>query len=179
MNKLAGEVRDDLVLMGFIGKPHGVRGDVKVVPETDDPARFEEFDHVFLALDGARRLFDVERVRLQASARGVIPVLSLKGVVGRDEAEALRGAGVYVEEDELELEEDEFFLHDLIGLKAVDEEGQVIGRVTDVLSLPAGPVLVVTRDGAGDALIPAVGEFLVDITADAVVIRVIEGLLDD
>ncbi len=175
---MAGEVRSDLVLMGFIGKPHGIRGDVKVVPETDDPARFEDFDHVYLEFEGDYRLFEVQQVRIQTSAKGLTPVLTLEGVDGRDEADALRGAGVFVEEDELELDEDEFFLHDLIGLRAVDEDGSSIGEVEDVISLPAGPVLVVARSEGEDILIPAVGEFIVEITDEEVVIRVIEGLLD-
>lgn len=175
---MAGEVRDDLVLMGFIGRPHGVRGDVKVVPETDDPARFEDFDQVFLEIGGEKRSFDVQSVRLQASARGLIPVLTLKGVDDRSEADALRGAAVFVAEDDLPLGDDEFFLHDLIGLKAVDEEQTVLGEIADVLSLPAGPVLAIRRQEGADVLVPAVGEFIVELTDEVVVIRVIEGLFD-
>lgn len=175
---MAGEVRDDLVLMGFIGKPHGVRGDVKVVPETDDPTRFEDFDEVFLEIQGEKRPFEVQSVRLQSSARGLIPVLTLKGVDGRDQADALRGAAIFAAEEDLPLEDDEFFLHDLVSLRVVDEDRNDLGEVADVLSLPAGPVLVIRRPEGGDALVPAVGEFIVELTDEFVVIRVIEGLLD-
>ncbi len=175
---MAGDVRDDLVLVGFVGKPHGVYGDVKVVPETDDPHRFEDFKHVHLEIDGRAQRFSVTRVRMQSSKRGLIPVLSLDGVGDREHADALRRIGIYVEEDELELEEDEFFLHDLIGLQTEDESGTVIGTVQDVMSLPAGPVLVVSRPNEKDALIPAVPEFVAEITESTIVIKVIEGLFD-
>lgn len=175
---MAGKARDDLVLMGFVGKPHGVRGDVKIVPETDDPARFKDFNKVVLEIDGAHRACDVLNVRLQTSSRGIIPVLTLEGIDDREQANSIRGSGIYVEEDRLDLEEDEFFLHDLVGLRAQDEDGVSIGLVDEVLVLPAGPVLVIARNQADDVLIPAIGEFIADITEDAVVIKVIEGLLD-
>lgn len=175
---MASALRDDLVLMGFVGKPHGVRGDVKIVPETDDPLRFEELDRIFLERGGGIDEVQVEAVRLQSSARGVIPVLTLQGVDGREQADALRGSRVFAAEDDLPLSEDEFFLNDLVGLHAVSEDGDDVGRIADVLSLPAGPVLVIAREGRPDAMVPAVPEFIVDISEDQVTLRIIEGLLD-
>lgn len=175
---MASALRDDLVLMGFVGKPHGVRGDVKVVPETDDPSRFESLSRIFLDRGGSIDEVHVEAVRLQSSARGVTPVLTLEGVQGREGADALRGLRVFAAEEDLPLEEDEFFLADLVGLRVASEEGDDLGRVTDVVSLPAGPVLVIARESLPDAMVPAVPEFVVDISDEKLVIRVIEGLLD-
>lgn len=173
---------DSLVLMGRIWRPHGVRGEVKVVPDTDDPDRFADLRTVYTGTSrntAGRK--GIESVRFQRTKRGVVVVLKLHGVDSREEADALRKHSVFAAEDELPpLAEDEYFLHDLVGLTAESEDGTVIGIVDDVLELPAQEMLVIRREGAAAAMVPAVPEFVLDIDLDAerIVIRPIEGLLE-
>ena len=179
----AGAVeKGSLLLMGRIFRAHGVRGEVKVWPETDDPGRFRELSTVFLGADPEHaRPQAVESVRFQQTRRGTMVVLKLKGVETREAAEALRKTDVFARREDLPpLAEGEFFFDDLIGLAVVDEAGAALGRVRDVLEMPAHEILLVEREGGAEAMVPAVAPFLVDVDFDAgcVVIRPIEGLLD-
>lgn len=173
---------ESLFLVGRIWRAHGVRGEVKVIPETDDPERFEDLRVVFTGKTANtvdRR--EVESVRLQPTKRGILVVLKLRNVDSRDEAEMLRKLSVYAHGEDLPpLDEDEFFLHDLIGLQVVAEDGEEVGVVENVLELPAHEVLVVSRPGASSSMIPVVPEFVVeiDLEAEQITIRPIEGLIE-
>ena len=178
----AGIDIESLLLIGRIWRPHGVCGEVKVVPDTDDPDRFADLSTVYTGTSwntAGRK--NVESVRFQPTKKGVVVVLKLKGVDSREDADALRRHFVFAAEDELPpLAEDEYFLHDLVGLTAEAEDGTVIGIVDDVLELPAQEMLVIRREHAAAAMVPAVPEFVLDIDLDAekIVIRPIEGLLE-
>ena len=173
---------DSLLLVGTVGRPHGVLGEVKVVPETDDPERLRALERVFVG-DAPERAEEraVESLRFQPTRRGLTALVRLAGISGRDAADLLRGLHVYAAEDDLPpLDEGEVFLHDLIGLAVVTDEGEAVGTVTDVLTGGAQPLLVVKRDGKPDALVPDVDEIVTDVDLDAerITIRPPEGLLD-
>ncbi len=185
---MPGIAPDTLLLMGRCGRAHGVRGEVKVFPETDDPDRFAALARVFVgpsAEEAEERA--VERVRFQPQKGRTVVLLHLGGVPGRDEAEALRGLGVYAHEDDLPpLDEDEVYLHDLVGLDVVllAEDGESVtdpvGTVRDVLE--GGPQLlfVVAREGRPDVLVPDVPEIVLDVDLDegCVVLDPPEGLFE-
>lgn len=173
---------ESLLLVGRVWRPHGVTGDVKIVPETDDPSRFEDLDEVFIGLkaeDAASRR--VESIRFQPTKRGLIVIMRLKGIEAREDAEALRGNRVFAREIDLPpLEEDEFYIHELVGLSVVTSGGEHVGTVDDVLSAPAQQVLVISRQGRNSAMVPIVAEFVDEIDFDGgrIVVRPIEGMLD-
>lgn len=179
---------DRLLLMGRCGRAHGIQGDVKVFPETDDPSRFEALGRVFVGTSAKKaQPWTVKRVRYQPQKGRVIVLLLLDGVPGRDEAEALGGLMVYAHEDDLPpLDEGEVFLHDLIGLDVVllDPDGErvsePIGTVRDVLDGGAQPLFVIDRDGQPDVLVPDVPEIVIDVDLDqgCLIIDPPEGLLD-
>ena len=182
MDTVRNTRHDTLLLVGYIGKTHGVRGEVKVKPETDDPHRLLDLDTLFVGkTPESAKAHRVEALRLQPSKRGLTVVLKLEDIADRETADTLRSLHVYAREDDLPpLGEDEFFLDDLIGLEVVTEESEAVGKVKEILELPAQPVCVVARAGEADVLIPAVPEFIVDIDFDAgrLVVRPIEGLLE-
>jgi 16S rRNA processing protein RimM len=173
---------DTLVRIGHIFRPHGVRGELKVEPETDDPTLFERLDTVYVGSFPDRTVpHAIESARYQESKRGLTIILKLEDVDGRDAAELLKKKFTFVPEDELpELEEGEFFIHDLIGLNVVAEDGSAIGTVANVMQMPAHDVYVVRRDGKPEAMIPAVEDFIIEIDLDGgrVVVRPIDGLLE-
>lgn len=172
----------NLLLVGSIGKTHGLKGEVKVIPETDDPSRFEDLDTVFVGPDAEQaRPHPVASVRYQQSKRGTTVLLKLEDIDTVEAAEALRNRLVFAREEDLPpLDDDEFFLHDLLDLKVVTEDGDAIGTVKDILELRGHEVIVVDRPGQSDALIPAVPEFIVDIDFDeqTLIVQLIDGLLD-
>ena len=127
------------LLVGTIVKPQGVRGEVKLHPETDDPERFLSLKEAYL-----RRGDEYEPVTiLSARVSGGEAYLTLPGVTDRDEAEKLRNLGVYVDRAHArQLSDNEVFIADLLGVKATDSEGREIGTVTDVLQNRGTDVLV-------------------------------------
>jgi 16S rRNA processing protein RimM len=175
---MADNESNDLILVGVIGRAHGVKGEVKVVPETDDPRRFAGFKGAIAKDRSGLRELAFTSVRIQTTGKGLTPIVQIEGVSSREEAEALRGLGLFVPPSALPLKEDEYFLHDLIGLDVVDEKGHVLGRVEDVLDLPAASTLLVSRGEGGDVLIPLVEEFVAEIGADRISVRLVEGLID-
>ncbi len=173
-----------LVQVGTIVRAHGVQGEVKVRPDTDDPSRLTGLAAVFVGESGPTA---TERVvtscRVQPSRHGQTILLGLADVTGREGADALRGAIVYAREVDLPpLADDEFFLDELVGLRvvaAVDGTLDTLGTVKEVLELPAHPMLVVEVDGR-DILIPAVSPFVegVDTAAGLIRVDLPDGLID-
>lgn len=166
--------------IGVITRPHGLRGEVKVRPETDDPGRFEELDAVYVGRsEEDARLFRIRNVRFQPLKSGTAVVLALEGVEDREAVDALGGMTVWADEDALPpLGDDEVYVSDLVGLRVSDDAGTPVGMVRDVLDLPAQPVLVVERSGGGEVLIPFVHALIASVDEEQIVVRPLEGLLD-
>jgi 16S rRNA processing protein RimM len=165
----------DLVVVGRIGKPMGVKGEVTVEVRTDDP------DDRFA--DGAVLTTETGTITVESSRyQGKYLVVAFEGVHDRNAAEALRDTLVHVDRSELpELEgEDEFYDTQLIGLAAVLVDGTELGTVDDVLHLPGGDVLSVRREAATEVLVPFVKAIVptVDLAAGRVVVDPPDGLLD-
>ena len=168
-----GETVD--VLVGTIGRAHGLRGEVSVHVHTDEPER---------RFTPGASLRVGDRPRTVASARwhsGTL-LLGLEGVTDRTAAEALRGRELWadVPADEAPADEGEYWDRQLVGLEVLDAAGAVAGTIGEVLHLPAHDVLVVRTSG-GDRLIPFVSEVVpvVDLEAGHVRVADIGGLLSD
>jgi 16S rRNA processing protein RimM len=164
------------VAVGRVVGAHGLRGEVKTVPLNDRPERILEIRSVFLSGEaeilGER--FDVEHARRADK----LVLLKFRGVDDRNRAETLKGYWLNDPNGEVKpLAENEYYIFDLKGLLAETAEGRAIGRVVDVLKLPAQDALVVDRNGE-EILIPMVKELVkrVDVPAGKVVIDFIEGL---
>ncbi|NNF57138.1 MAG: 16S rRNA processing protein RimM [Rhodothermaceae bacterium] len=181
-------VTDSLLLMGRCGRTHGVRGEVKVFPETDDPDRFLALDRVFVGETPASATErSIARVRLQPQKGRTLVLLHLKGLTTPEEAGSLRNLSVFAHEDDLPpLEEGEVYLHDLIGLAVVEVDdndepaSEAVGTVRDVFDGGAQRLLVVARDGQPDVLVPDVPQIVlaVDLGAARILVRLPDGLLD-
>lgn len=178
--------RDNLLLVGVCGPPHGVKGEVKVIPETDDPARLLGLERVWVGASAAEAVeFTVEATRFQQAKRGLVVLLRLAEVPHREAAEILRKRRVYAHAEDLPaLEEGGTYLHDLPGLAVLveDEEGATerVGVVADVMEGVAQDLLVIRREGFPDALVPDVPEIVIDVDLEGgtLTLRPPEGLLD-
>lgn len=165
--------------MGRIAKPHGLAGDIKVAPDTDDPYRFTELRtvHVGKSADSVL-LFDIVSARIQPSKFGSTVLLKLDGVDSRDQAEKLYGQLVFANQDDLPpLEDDEFYYSDVIGHAVVSDDGKHLGQVADIVEAPGQDKLVVQRPDGSRFMIPMVPEFLSDVTDDTVIIHMLDGLV--
>lgn len=162
------------LVIGQISKPHGVRGDVRVVLHTDTPERFSWLDEIYVG-EKDPRLVPVEYAKFHKNW----VILKLEGYDDRNAVESLRGQLLQVKEDQaIPLEEDEYFLFQLIGLAMFDEEGDHLGELVQVIETGANNVFVV-RGPHGEILIPDIAEVVRDIDFDRgqVTVRLLPGLL--
>ncbi|HEX8298062.1 MAG TPA: ribosome maturation factor RimM [Rubricoccaceae bacterium] len=178
---------DRLLLMGRLGRPHGIRGDIKLTPETDDPTRFESLRRLYLGRTPANATErSVTNVRFQYPKGRIVVLVKLDGVDTPEAAEALRNANVYADEEDLPaLAEGEAFLHDLVGLAVwtVDEADEPTERIGTVYDLFDGAQLLfgIARENQPNVFLPDVEEFVVavDLAGRRLLVRPPEGLFDD
>lgn len=154
----------DLLQVGVITSTHGVRGEVKVFPTTDDPARFKKLKQVIL--DDGKQQIDLEIASVKFFKNMVI--LKFKGIDNINDVEKYRRATLLVtRENAVPLAEKEYFIADLIGLSAVSDEGEELGTITDVLQTGANDVYVVTTPQKEEILVPAIRECILAVDLDA------------
>jgi 16S rRNA processing protein RimM len=160
----------DLVLVGRVVKPQGRHGEVAVTPLSDRPDRFPTLRRAFVpAPGGAAREVRVLGCRAHKGRF----VLEIEGVSTIDEAEKLRGAELRIAEEELAvLPAGSFYHHELVGLRAVDEQGVDVGAVDDVMETGAEVRVLVVRGPGGETLLPFAEGFvkLVDLAGGRIVV---------
>lgn len=161
------------VVVGRIGRPHGLRGDVTIAVATDDPdARFAPGE----VLDSDRGPLTVVTRRRS----GALLLLRFAGVDDRDAAEALRGTTLRVAAEALpEVDDpDEFYDHQLVGLAVRHTDGRALGEVIDVWHPPAAPVLLVRRPDGSEEAVPFVRALVptVDVPAGFLVVAPPDGM---
>jgi len=164
---------------GKVAKPHGLNGEVKLVPFSGDSENIEKIGRVFLKSEGGdgNRL---EELHIVARRRhGNAAIVKFEGVRTKEQAERLRGCSLFVYEDELpETGEDEYYWFQLIGLRVCDEDGRFLGEVKNVLGGASQSLLVVADEGK-EFYVPMVDAFIVEINLkeSKVVVSPIEGLI--
>jgi 16S rRNA processing protein RimM len=168
-------VWDDLVLVGTIARPHGLRGQVFVNPVTDFPEeRFTVGASFFTQSAGEVSVLRIESVRFQSGR----PVIGFVDCGTIEQAETLAGRELRIREDALQpLSEGAYYHHQLVGCGVVTQDGAVLGTVARVEG--AGGSLLVVKGSAGEVLIPLAEDIAkVDIAARRITVAPIEGLLD-
>ncbi len=167
--------KEELLKVGVITTTHGVRGEVKVFPTTDDPKRFKKLKKVILfTKDYSEK--KVESVKFFKQ----FVILKLEGVDTLDDALLLKNGELLVERaDAVECEEDEYFIADLYGIVVFDEQDNRLGIITEVYQTGANDVYEITREGESTFLIPAIKECVlsVDIKARRMQIHLMDGLI--
>lgn len=161
------------ILIGKIVNVVGLKGELKVYCYTDRKERFEELEQIWLE----DRTYSIQRVRYQ----GNVAILKLRGIDDRNQAEAQKNKGVYIEEADLErLPEGTYYVRDLIGTAVSDETGKPLGSLSDVIQNSAQDLYEVKTGEGKKILIPAVKEFILDIDMErkSMKVKLPEGLLD-
>lgn len=159
---------------GKIVTTHGIRGEVKVMPYTDTPELLCEFDRLFIG----KNRDEINVIRARVFKNTVI--MKLEGIDTPEDAEKLRNKLLYMHRDDLELDDDTYFIQDLIGLEVSDaDSGKVYGKITDVMQTGANDVYVIKGDDR-EYLVPAIADVVVstDIDVGTMTIRPLEGLFD-
>lgn len=167
---------EQMLRVGVITSTHGVRGEVKVFPTTDDAKRFKTLKKVIL--DGREPLeLSIEQVKFFKN----MVILKFKGYDNINDVETWRQRDLLITRDQaVELKEDEYFITDLIGLTVVSEDEAVLGRVKDVLETGANDVYVVELANGKELLLPAIKDCIlnVDLEGGRMKVHVLDGLMD-
>ena len=169
-------MQTEYLQIGEIVKPQGIRGEVKLKAMTSDLTRYARLEYVFLL----RRGEYVKTKVLKGRTYDGFAFLKLEGVDDRNEAELMRGVKVFVDrEHAIELDEDENFVCDLIGLTAVDTQGNTIGTLRDVLTPNAVCDVYAFDTPRGDMMIPALRRVVKEVDLDAGSITLDENVLPE
>ncbi|EJW92652.1 16S rRNA processing protein RimM, partial [gut metagenome] len=128
---------EDLLKVGVITTTHGVRGEVKVYPTTDEPERFLELEYVLLDTGREKLHLDIQKVKFFKN----LVILKFKGVDNINDIEKYKGCDLWIPRKEgAELGEDEYYIADLLGLSVVLEDGSLFGTLKDVMETGANDV---------------------------------------
>ncbi|MDD6482908.1 MAG: ribosome maturation factor RimM [Lachnospiraceae bacterium] len=168
---------EDLLQVGVVTTTHGVRGEVKVFPTTDDPARFKKLKNVILDDGKTQRDMEISGVKFFKN----MVILKFKDLDDMNEAQKLRQAKLFVTRDNaVELQENEYFIADLIGMQVVSDEGEELGEISDVLQTGANDVYVIQKEKQADILVPAIKDCIinVDLEQNIMTVHLLPGLRD-
>ena len=166
---------EQFLQVGVISSTHGIRGEVKVFPTTDDPMRFKKLKKVFLDTGRERLELEVQSVRFFKQ----FAIVKFKGIDNINDIEKYKGKGIFVpREDAVPLDEDEYYIADLIGMEVFTEDGH-FGVVKDVMETGANEVYIIESDEHGEVLIPAVRQCVLDVNVEEkkMKIRLMDGLI--
>lgn len=168
---------ENLLRVGVISSTHGIKGEVKVFPTTDDANRFKKLKEVILDTGKEQLTLHVESVKFFKQ----FVILKFKEYNNINDIEIYKGKDLLVtRENAVPLNEGEYFITDMIGLNVVTDEGEDFGTLTDVLQTGANDVYVVKMKNGKEALLPAIDQCVLDVNLETSTIKVhiMEGLLD-
>ena len=161
------------IKIGQVVNVVGLKGELKVYHYSDYKERFEELSKVYLD----RAEFKIAGVRYMKE----MVILKLEGISDRTKAETFKGKDVLIDKDDKrELPEDTYYIYDLIGLSVVDENGAVLGSVSDVIQNSTQDLYEIEKEDKSRFLIPAVEAFIlnIDMESRTMTVRLIDGLME-
>lgn len=168
---------ENILQVGVITSTHGIRGEVKVFPTTDDMKRFKRLKEVLLDTGKEQMTLEIEGVKFFKQ----FAILKFKGIDNINDVEKYKGKSLFVtRENAVKLRKDEYFIADLIGLKVYDEEESEIGELKDVIETGANDVYVITMADGRELLLPAIKQCIlsVDVAEGMMKVHILDGLLD-
>lgn len=167
---------EEVLQVGVITTTHGVKGEVKVFPTTDDANRFKKLKEVILDTGREKITLEIEGVKFFKQ----MVILKFKGIDTLDDAAKYRQAGLYVTRNNaVKLGRDEYFIADLIGAEVYDESDQLIGVLEDVMTTGANDVYVIRMTDGRELLLPAIKQCVLDVDVQGrrIKVHVLEGLV--
>ncbi|MBQ9200424.1 MAG: 16S rRNA processing protein RimM [Lachnospiraceae bacterium] len=168
---------EDIFRIGVITSTHGLKGEVKVFPTTDDVGRFKKLKKCFIRTKDK----DIEVEKNSCKFFKNMVILSFKEFNNINDIEKYKGCDLYVtRENAVPLNEDEFYISDIIGADVYEENGNLLGQLSDVLKTGANDVFVVKLPDKKEVLIPVIKEFVpdMDIEAGKIKVKLMKGMLD-
>ncbi len=167
---------EELLQVGVITQTHGVHGEVRVFPTTDDPKRFTKLAQVILDNGREQKTLEIETVRFFKQ----YVLVKFRGYDTPEAMEPYKGARLLVKrQDAVPLQEDEYFIADLLGLTVVTDTGEELGTISDVIPTGANDVYAVDTRQYGEVLVPAIRDCILDVDLEAgrMKIHLLDGLI--
>lgn len=168
---------EDLLQVGAITSTHGVRGEVKVFPTTDDVKRFSKLKEVEMETPTGTTTLHIKGVKYFKQ----FAILKFEEYDSLNDVESIKGRKLFVtRKNAVKLQKDEYFIADLIGMKVIDPDMQVEGELTDVMQTGANDVYDITLSDGRSFLLPVIADCIkkVDMKEGVITIHILEGLLD-
>ena len=168
---------EQFLKVGIITSTHGIRGEVKVFPTTDDPRRFKKMKTVYLQQREERLELEVEQVKFFKQQ----VILKFKGIDNINDVEQYRQCELFVSRDQaVPLGENEYYIADLLGMEVFTEEGERLGILSDVMETGANDVYCVETEKYGEVLIPAIRQCIikVEVRAGRMTVHLLPGLIE-
>ncbi|MBO4496803.1 MAG: 16S rRNA processing protein RimM [Lachnospiraceae bacterium] len=167
---------EDRLRVGVITSPHGIHGEVKIFPTTDDPQRFKKLKKVIVDTHKEQKEMEIGGIKFFKN----LVIATLSGIEDRTQAEKYRSADILIErEDALPLGEDEYYICDILGFTVTNDDGTVLGTLEDVLTSCANDVYVVKRENGKEILIPSTKECVLstDLNSKNIVVHLLKGMI--
>lgn len=168
--------RTNHIVIGKMVSHHGIRGEIKIYPFTDDVTKFLHFRHLFVSVGSNEKKLEIENCRIHKN----MPLIKFSGVDTIEQGLYLIGLEVAAEREVLDDGEGGHFIVDLVGLKAIGEDGEDYGVILDVIQNTAQDLYEIKHPGGKKFFVPVVDEFVKEINIDEGYVRLslIEGLLE-
>ncbi|WP_099468179.1 ribosome maturation factor RimM [Konateibacter massiliensis] len=169
---------ENLLQVGVITQTHGIKGEVKVFPTTDDVNRFKKLKNVLLDTGKENIELEIEGVKFFKQ----YVILKFKGIDNINDVEKYKGKNLLVtRENAVKLKKNEYFIADMIGMKVVTDEERDFGTLKEVLVTGANDVYVVTTTEGKEVLLPAIKQCILDVDIENQIMKVhiMKGLLDE
>lgn len=166
---------EQFLQVGVISSTHGIRGEVKVFPTTDEPARFKKLKKVLLDTGKERLELEIQSVKFFKQ----FVIVKFRGIDNINDIEKYKGKSLMVpREDAVQLEEDEYYIADLIGMEVYTDGGR-LGTLKDVMETGANEVYIIDSDEHGEVLVPAIHDCILDVDVEkqTMKIRLMDGLI--
>lgn len=167
----------DYFNIGKIVNTHGVRGAVKIIPLTDDPKRFELLEYVYVDNKKKIEKYTINNIKYFKN----MIIIQFDEIKDMDQGEALKQSIIKIPRElALPLEENEYFVDDLEGIKVSTEEGKYLGEITDIIFTGSNDVYVVKGEDKKEILIPALKQCIKKVNMDdkTMIVSLMKGLID-
>ena len=167
---------EQLLQVGVISYTHGVRGEVKVFPTTDDVKRFKKLKKVILDTGKEQLPLEIEGVKFFKQ----FVILKFRGIDNINDIEKYKGKRLLVDrEHAVKLKKDEYFIADMIGMDVFTEDGELFGALKDVMETGANDVYIIEMSDGKEVLVPAIKQCILDVDIEnrKMVIHLLEGLV--
>ncbi len=160
---------DELFRVGVITEPHGIKGEVKVYPTTDDPSRLKRVKEIIL--DTGKEKITLHPTSVKFFKQFLI--FGFEEFTSRNDVEGLRKKELFVtRKNAVKLHKDEYYISDLIGLKVIEEDGSEVGTLTDIIETGANDVYEITRSDDTKLLLPAIKQCILEVNIEEGYVKV-------